>query len=306
MTPSRISVFAVGLALMGAGQAAPARAETQHERDMAVDHALGGLKEGSRMLAPGGQGAAASHSGVAKPGGAHGPRDAGGVTSGSRGAGAARPGGGPQSTGGVGSPASTGPSTSAGGGPQTSGAQSGGGAGGSASTETGTGSGSLGGGDTGPGSVEPPSGGTGGGTGGGTDTGSTDTGTSGNLIDLNLDANTSTGEVSTDLSVGGEPVVETDVTTGTDLSGATETVAGETGVALDAGVITDTTALDAGTTASDDSLTVDVSAGSDTLGDALLGTGSEVDPDATTAEETTGILDDCSVLDPLSLPEHCL
>ena len=49
-----------------------------------------------------------------------------------------------------------------------------------------------------------------------------------------------------------------------------------------------------------------MSAGSDTLGDALLGTGSEVDPDATTAEETTDVLDDCSALDPLSLPEHCL
>ena len=70
--------------------------------------------------------------------------------------------------------------------------------------------------------------------------------------------------------------------------------------------MTDTTTIDAGTAASDDSLTVDVSAGSDTLGDALLGTGSELDPDATTAEEPTDVLEDCSVLNPLSLPEHCL
>ena len=101
-------------------------------------------------------------------------------------------------------------------------------------------------------------------------------------------------------------MAETDVSTGTDLSGTTDTVIADAGTTLDAGVVTDTTTIDASTETTTDTLTVDVSAGSDTLGDALLGTGSELDPDATTAEETTDILDDCSALAPLSLPEHCL
>ena len=181
-------------------------------------------------------------------------------------------------------------------------------------TETGTGSRPLGSSDTTPGGVKEPSGGSGsetsseppagGETGGETE--NTNTETSNNLIDLNLDANTSTGEVNTDVSVGGEPVIEADVNTGTDLSGTTDAVTEDASTTLDAGVVTDTTTIDASTETTEDSLTVDVSAGSDTLGDALLGTGSELDPDATTAEETTDILDDCSVLDPLSLPEHCL
>ena len=283
MKRSLVCLLALELFIVGAEQATLAHAEPQHERDLAVDQALGGLEEGSRMLAPGGQGAAESHSGAIKPGGTTTPRDAGAVKSGFRGAGAIKPDSGPRSTGGVGSQVGTAPSASAGGGTQTSGAQGGGGG-----SEP---------------SSEPPAGGD---TGGGTETESTDTGTSNNLIDLDLDANTSTGEVNTDLSVGGEPVIEADVSTGTDLDGTTDTVTADTDAALDAGVVTDTTAIDASTETTEDSLTVDVSAGSDTLGDALLGTGSELDPDATTAEETTDILDDCSALDPLSLPEHCL
>ena len=286
------------LVLVGAGQAAPARAESQHERDLAVDQALGGLEEGSRMLAPRGRGAAESHSGVLKPGGATTPRDAGAVKSGVRGAGAANLGGGPRSTGSVGSQVGTTPGTNAGGGAQTGGAQGGGGSGaGSGSVEQPS---SVGGSDTG---SEPPAGGH---TGGGTEPESPDTGTSNDLIDLNLGANTSTGEVNTDLSVGGEPVIEADVSTGAGLGDTTDTVTPDTGTTLDAGVVTDTTTTDASTAATEDSLTVDVSAGSDTLGDALLGTGSELDPDATTAEEPIEVLDDCSTLDPLSLPEHCL
>ena len=306
MKRSLACLLVLELAIVGAGQTRLANGEPQHERDLAVDQALGGLEEGSRMLAPEGQGAAESHSGVIKPGGTTTPRDAGAVKSDFRGAGATKPGGGPLSTGSFGSQGGTAPSTSAGGGTQTSGAQGGGGAGGGAGTETGTGSGPVGGGDTGPGSVEEPSGGAGGETGGGTETGSTGAGTSDNLIDLNLNATPSTGETSADLSVGGEPVIETDASTDTDLSGTTDTVTADTGTTLDTGVVTDTTTTDASTATSGDNLTVDVSAGSDTLGDALLGTGSEVDPDATTAEETTDILDDCSALDPLSLPEHCL
>ena len=182
----------------------------------------------------------------------------------------------------------TAPNASVGGSAQPGGAQGGGGV--------------VGG--TGTGSVEEPSSGAGGETGGGTE--SPDTGTSNTLIDLNLDANTSTGEVNTDLSVGGEPVIEADVSTGAGLGETTDTVTTDTGTTLDAGVVTDTTTTDASTAATEDSLTVDVSAGSDTLGDALLGTGSELDPDATTAEELTQVLDDCSTLDQLSLPEHCL
>ena len=290
MNRSLVCFLVIEFAIVGAEQTTLASAEPRHERDLAVDQALGGLEEGSRMLAPGGQGAAESHSGAIKPGGTLSPRDAGGVTSGSRGAGAAKPGGGPRSTGGFGSQGGTGLGTSAGGGgTQTSGAQGGGNtAGGAGRSET---------------SSEPPAGGE---TGGGTETGSTGTGTSGSLLDVNLGADTSTGEVRTDLSVGGEPVIETNVSTGTDLSGTTDTVTADTGTTLDAGVVTDTTTIDASTETTEDSLTVDVSAGSDTLGDALLGTGSEVDPDATTAEETTDILDDCSALNPLSLPEHCL
>ncbi len=307
MKKSLVCLLVIELAIVGAGQTTLAKAEPQHERDLAVDQALGGLEEGSRMLAPEGQGASESHSGAIKPGGTLSPRDAGAVTSGSPGSGAAKPGGGQRSTGGFSSQGGTGFNTSAGGGTQTSGAQQGGGiTGGGTSTGTGTGSGPLGGGDTGPGSVQEPGGGTGGETGGGTETGSTGTGTSGSLIDLNLDANTSTGEVNTDLSVGGEPLIEADLSTGADLSGTTDTVTADTGTTLDAGVVTDTTTLDASTETTEDNLTVDVSAGSDTLGDALLGTGSEIDPDATTSEETTDILDDCSVLDPLSLPDHCL
>ena len=300
MKRSLACLLVLELAIVGAKQTTLANAEPQHGRDLAVDQTLGDLEEGSRMLAPGGQGAAESHSGVIKPGGATTPREAGAVKSGFRGAGATKPEGGPRSTGSVGSQVGTTPSTSAGAGTQTGGAQGGGGTGGG----TGTGSveepSGVSGSET---SSEPPAGGE---TGGETETESTDAGTSNNLIDLNLDANTSTGEVNTDLSVGGEPVLEADVSTGTDLSGTTDTVTADTDATLDAGVVTDTTTGDAGTTTSDGSLTVDVSAGSDTLGDALLGTGSELDPDATTAEETTDILDDCSALDPLSLPDHCL
>ena len=295
-------MFVLELAVVGAGQTAPASAEPQPERDLAVDHVLGDLEEGSRMLAPGGQGAAESHSRVIKPGGTTTPGDAGAVKSGFRGAGAAKSDGAPRPTGRVGSRVGTAPGASVGGTTQTSGAQGKGGVDGGAGTETGAGSGSLGGGDTGSGSVEEPSG-----VGGSeTSTEPPAAGTSNNLIDLNVDANTSTGEVNTDLSVGGEPVIEADLSTGTDLGGTTDTVTAQTDTALDAGVVTDTTTIDASTETTEDSLTVDVSAGSDTLGDALLGTGSELDPDATTAEETTDILDDCSTLDPLSLPEHCL
>ena len=306
MNRSLAWLLVIECAMVGAGQPALASAESNDERDFAVDQAIGGLREGRRMLAPGDQGAGRSHSRTTKPGGALSPRDIGAVTSGSRGAGAAKPGGGQRSIGGVSSPVGTGPSTSVGGGTQTSGAQGGGGTAGGTGTDISTGTEPPSGGNTGPGSVEEPSGGTGGETGGGTETGSTGTKTSGSLIDVNPGADTSTGEVGTDLSVGGEPVIEADVSTGTDLSGTTDTVTADTGTTLDAGVVTDTTTIDASTETTEDSLTVDISAGSDTLGDALLGTGSEVDPDATTAEETTDILDDCSALDPLSLPEHCL
>ena len=301
-----VCLLVIEFAIVGAAQITLASSEPKEERDFSADQVLGGLEEGSRMLAPGGQGAAESHPRVTKPGGTLSPRDAGALTSGSRGAGAAKPGGGQRSIGDVGSQVGTGPSTSAGGGTQTSGAQGGGVTGSGTGAGAGAGSEPLGGGDTSSGSVEQPSGGTGGETGGGTETGSTDAGTSSNLIDVNLEADTSTGEVNTDLRVGGEPVIEADVSGGTDLSGTTDTVTADTGTTLDAGVVTDTTTIDASTETTEESLTVDVSAGSDTLGDALLGTGSEVDPDATTAEETTDILDDCSALDPLFLPEHCL
>ena len=234
-------------AIVGTEQAARANAAPQHERDVAVDQALGGLEEGSRMLAPGGQGAAQSHSGVIKPGGTTTPRDAGAVKSGFRGAGATKPDSGPRSTRGLGPQGGTVPSASAGRGTQTGGAQGGGGAGGGTGAATSTGSGSPGGGNTGPGSIEEPSGATGGETGGGTDTGSPGTGTSGGLIDVNLEADTSTGEVSTDLSVGGEPVIETDVSAGTDLSGTTDTGTADTGTMLETGVVTDTTTIDAST-----------------------------------------------------------
>ena len=308
--------FALELVIVGTGQAMPAHAEPPHERDLAVDQVLGGLEEGSRMLAPRGHGAAKSHSGVVKPGGTTTPGDAGAVKSGFRGAGVTKPDRGRRSTGSVGSRVGTIPSASGGGGTQTSGAQGGGGVGGATGPETGTSNGSPGGGSAGPGNVEEPGGvsgsetssepSAGGGTGGGTDTESPGTGASNNLIDLNLDANPSAGEVDTGLSVGGEPVIEADVSTGTDLSGTADTVTADTDATLDAGVVTDTTTIDASTETTEGSLTVDVSAGSDTLGDALLGTGSELDPDAATAEETTDILDDCSTLDPLSIPEHCL
>ena len=271
----------IALAIVGGGQTALAGPEPQDERDFAVDHAIGGLKKGSRILAPDGRSPATSHARATPPGGALGPKDAGGLTSGSR---------------------STGAAKSGVGGTQTGGAQGGGGTGGGTGTETGTGvpeEPSGGGSET---VSEPPAGGD---TGGGTEP-STDTGTSNDLIELDVDVDTTTGGGSADLSVGGEPVAETDVSTGTNLSDTTEPVTEETNATLDTGVVTDTTTAEAGTTTSGDSLTVDVSAGSDTLGDALLGTGSELDPDATTAEETTEILDDCSALDPLSLPEHCL
>ena len=289
MKKTPVCVLMIALAIVGGGQTTLAGLEPQDERDFAVDHAIGGLKKGSRMLAPEGRSTATSHSPrptltdgrgsqATKPGGIS-PKDAGGLTSGSRSTGAAKFGGGGTQTGG------------------------------------GQGAGSTGGG-TGTGITEEPSGGgsetvseppAGGETGGGTEPATaTDTGTSNDLIELDVDVDTTTGGGSADLSVGGEPVAETDVSTGTNLSETTEPVTEETNAALDTGVVTDTTTADASTTTSGDSLTVDVSAGSDTLGDALLGTGSELDPDATTAEETTDILDDCSALDPLSLPEHCL
>ena len=289
----------IALVIAGAGQATLASSQPQDERDFAVDHAIGGLKKGSRMLAPKGQGAGQSHSKATKPGGAISPRDAGTVTSGSRGAGGAKSGGEPRSIGEVGSPVGIGPSPSTGGGTQTSGTHGG--------TDGGTGPGAteepsgVGGSEA---TSEPPAGGE---TGAGTEpSGTTDTGTSNDLIELDVDVDTSGGGGSADLSVGGEPVAETDVSTGTDLSGTTEPVIEEASTTLDAGVVTDKTTIDASTETTEDSLTIDVSAGSDTLGDALLGTGSEVDPDATTAEETTDVLDDCSLLDPLSLPDHCL
>ena len=277
-------VLMIALAIVGGGQTTLAGSEPQDARDFAVDHAIGGLKKGSRMLAPEGRGAATSHSRATTPGGAVSPKDAGGLTSGSRGVGAA---------------------ASGGGGSQTGGAQSGGSTGGGTGVSATEAPSSGGGGGTGTETVsEPPAGGE---TGGGTEpSATTDTGTSNDLIELDVDVDTTTGAGSADLSVGGEPVAETDVSTGTNLSETTEPVTEDANATLDTGVVTDTTTADASTTTSGDRLTVDVSAGSDTLGDALTGTGSEVDPDATTAEETTDILDDCSTLDPLSLPEHCL
>ena len=293
MKKTPVCVLMIALAIVGGGQTALAGSEPQDERDFAVDHAIGGLKKGSRMLAPEGHSTATSHSRSTKPGGAISPKDAGGLTSGSRGAGAATSGGGGTQTGGAQGGGSTGGGTGA---SATEAPRGGGGTG----TEAGTGSESLGGGGTGTGITEEPSG-------GGTEpSATTDTGASNDLIELDVDVDTSTGAGSADLSVGGETVVETEASTGTDLSGTTEPVTEEISTTLDAGVVTDTTTIDASTETTEGSLTVDVSAGSDTLGDALLGTGSELDPDATTAEETTDILDDCSALDPLSLPEHCL
>jgi len=122
-----------------------------------------------------------------------------------------------------------------------------------------------------------------------------------------VDVDTSTGEVSGDVSVGGEPVIDTDVETGTDLGGITEPVTDDAGAALDAGVVTDTTTIDASTETTEGDLTVDISAGSDTLDDTLTGTGSEFDPDSDSSEEDIGAdNDDCNVLDPLSIPEECL
>ena len=300
----------IALAIVGGGQTTLAGSEPQDERDFAVDHAIGGLKKGSRILAPEGRSTATSHSRATKPGGAISPKDTGGLTSGSRSAGAAKSGGGGGTqTGGAQGGGSTGGGTGA----RATEAPSGGG---ETGTKTGTGSESLGGGGTGTGITEEPSGGgsetvselpAGGETGGGTEpSATTNTGASNDLIELDVDVDATTGGGSADLSVGGEPVAETEVNTGANLSEITEPVTEEANTTLETGVVTDTTTADASTTTSGDSLTVDVGAGSDTLGEALLGTGSELDPDATTAEETTDILDDCSVLDPLSLPEHCL
>ena len=259
-----ICVLMMALALVGGGQTALAGAAPQDERDFAVDHAIGGLKKGSRMLAPESRGVVTLPSRLTPPGGAQGGGGTGvSVTEA------------PSGGGGAG----TGPET------------------GTGMTEQPSGSGS----ET---VSEPPAGG---GTGGETEPpATTDTGASNDLIELDVDVDTTTGAGSADLSVGGEPVAETDVSTGADLGEATEPVTEETGATLETGVVTDTTTIDAGTETTEGSLTVDVSAGSDTLGEALLGTGSELDPDATTAEEPTDILDDCSTLDPLSLPEHCL
>ena len=294
MKKTLVCVLMIELAVVGAGQTALAGSEPRDERDFAVDHAIGGLKKGSRILAPEGRGAATSHSRATKPGGAISPKDAGGLTSGSRGAGAAKSGGGGTQTGGAQGGDSTGGGTGA------SATESPSGGGGGTDTQTGAGiteESSGGGSET---VSEPPAGGE---PGGGTEpSATTDTGTSNDLIELDVDVDTTTGGSSADLSVGGEPVAETDVSTGTNLSETTEPVTEETNATLDTSVVTDTTTADASTTTSRDSLTVDVSAGSDTLGDALLGTGSEVDPVATTAEETTDVLDDCSALDPLSLP----
>ena len=142
------------------------------------------------------------------------------------------------------------------------------------------------------------------------DIGGSDTAGPGSGIDVNLDAETSRGQVGGDVSVGGEPVIETEVSSGADLGGAdavTEDVSAGTNLDLDAGVETDTTTVDAGTATTEGDLTIDVSAGSDTLGDSLTGSGSEGDPDSDSSEEDTGAdNDDCNVLDPLSIPERCL
>ena len=220
MKKTLVCVLMIALAIVGAGQATLA-----DERDFAVDHAIGGLKKGSRMLAPEGRGAATSHSRATKPGGAISPKDAGGLTSGFRGAGAA-------------------------GGTQTGGAQSGGSTGGGtgvSATEAPSGGGGTGT-ETGTGLTEEPSGGgsetvseppAGGETGGGTEP--TDTGTSNDLIELDVDVDTTTGGGSADLSVGGEPVAETDVSTGTNLSETMEPVTEETNATPDTGVVTDIT-----------------------------------------------------------------
>jgi hypothetical protein len=284
-------------------------AERGDDRDFAVDQALGELEAGTRLLSPDVSGKSGQATTV-KPGRTVSPGDAGSVQGG-RGAEALPVGGAEKLSGptvnGSGT-AAPGAGGGAGTGPGTGGVGTGeGGAGG--------GTGSVGGGseptidvdvgtDTGLGDT----------TTGTTDTqteidtGAMDTAASGGAgIDVDLNADTSTGEVSGDVSVGGEPVIETDVDTGIDLGGTTEPVIDDTDAALDAGVVTDTTTIDASTETTEGDLNVDISAGSDTLDDTLTGTGSEMDPDSDSSAEDIGAdNDDCNVLDPLSIPEHCL
>jgi hypothetical protein len=258
-------------------------AERGDNRDFAVDQALGELDAGTRLLSPDVSGKAGQAT-TAGPGRTVSPGDAGSVR-GARGAG---------------TPSLGGARTERLGGPGVSGS-------GAASPGTGGGVGtdSVGGGgepvvDVDVGMTD---------TQAEIDTDRIGTDTSGSAgIDVDVDVDTTTGEVSGDVSVGGEPVIETDVDTGADLGGATsgaEDLTGDAG--LDVGLETDTTTVDGSATTTEDNLTIDVSAGSDTLGDSLTGTGGELDPDSDSTEEDTGAdNDDCNVLDPLSIPERCL
>ena len=290
-----------GLACLVALPASVAWTQDSDPRDFAVDQALGEFDAGTRLLSPDASGKAGQAT-TAKPGRTVSPGDAGTVRGG-QGAGASP--GGAQGVERLGGPVAGGSGAGA--------PSAGGGTGttpGAGETEPGAGGGGGGTGSTGGGGpiidVE-----VGGGT---TDvdvdtgTGGTGTGTSGGAgIEVDVDADTSTGEVSGDVSVGGEPVIDTDVDAGTDLGDITEPVTEDTGAALDAGVVTDTTTIDASTETTEGDLNIDVSAGSDTLDDLLTGTGSEFDPDSDSSEEDIGAdNDDCNVLDPLSIPEHCL
>ena len=288
--PVRMSLLVLTiLTFVECTHAGSAWAERGDNRDFAVDQALGELDAGTRLLSPDVSGKAGQAT-RAKPGSTISPRDAGTVRGG-RGAGA--------------SPLGAGGTERVGGGPAVSGS-------GTAAPGTGGGDGTA----PGAGGVETGEGGGGGGTGsvgGGepivdVEVGGTETDTSGGAgIDVDVDVDTSTGEIGGGVSVGGEPVIETDIDTGIELGGTTEPVTEDASTELDAGVVTDTTTIDASTETTDGNLNVDVSAGSDTLGDALTGTGGERDPDSDSSEEDTGAdNDDCNVLDPLSIPEECL
>lgn len=275
------------LLVVGVSQTAWAVSQAQDAQDLAVDRALGGLEEGSRMLPP-----AAEPPSKAKPGTAISPRDVGTT----RGQGV-----GVQPRGDRGADATGRSGTQAGG--------AGAGVGRGVEVESGAGSAPAGDTDTGSGGsggiVDTGVGGESGGGEAGTGGGETES--SGSGIHVDVDVDTSTGEVSGGVSVDEEPIVETEIDSGTDLGGATEPVTEDAGAALDADVVTDTTTIDASTEITEGELTIDVSAGTDTLGDDLLGSGNEDDPDNDADEEDTATDNaDCTVVDPLSVPEECL
>ena len=123
-------------------------------------------------------------------------------------------------------------------------------------------------------------------------------------LNIHLETDTSSGEGSAGVTSGGQPIIETEVNNETGVGGTSvETSEPVAQTGLETETHTAETTVETSTQTSDGNLTLDVSAGTDVSQTDLEGAGSK---DDATEEAIGADNDDCNLLNPLSIPEHCL